>query len=103
MLERSEFDPVITDTKSNRHCFNEYELNLESEDSIDALIVRGRLLHQQKTLGALTVISDHKSAGMSNIVEVDENGCFETRLRKNDDYTLRFLSDDNSYSIDLGN
>ncbi len=101
MLERSEFNPVAAIKKTNHHCFNEYELNLESEDSIDALIVRGHLLHQRKTLGAMTVINDHKSAGMSNIVEVDENGFFETRLRKNDDYSLRFLSDNNSYSIDL--
>ncbi|MCA9836518.1 MAG: hypothetical protein KC422_06380 [Trueperaceae bacterium] len=88
--------------------FDNYTLDVESVDSVDALIIRGRLLHAQQSSDTkdnqdVTLLQHHVMSSMDSVLNLDENGYFEAHCRKNDDYVLRFLTSKETFAVPITN
>lgn len=108
MLKDNHSTEISPKETSKSYTFDDYRLDVNSSDSIDALIIRGRLLHAKATLEQsnsqdVTVIQHHVLSSLDDIISLDEGGYFEARLRKDDDYILRFSTSKEVYAVALKN
>ena len=88
------------------YAFENYTLDVESIDSVDALIVRGRLLHAKMAQGQnqdVTVLQHHVLSSLDSVITLDEHGYFEAQCRKDDDYVLRFLTSNETFAVPITN
>ncbi len=100
------FEKNLNHQDKKTYAFEDYTLDVESIDSVDALIIKGRLMHAKMTQAKnqdVTLLQHHVLSSLDSVIRLDEEGYFEAQCRKHDDYVLRFLTSGETFAVPITN